>query len=37
MTADGFWTAFYDTGDPLCYLCYRAMRAGEQRSQHHGD
>lgn len=30
MNADGFWTAFEDTGDPMCWLCYRAAKNDEK-------
>ena len=31
MRADAIWSAFAETGDPLCYLLYRAMDAGRRR------
>ena len=33
MRADAIWSAFAETGDPLCYLLYRAMDAGRREKE----
>ncbi len=33
MRAEAIWMAFADTGDPLCYLLYKALDAGEYLPQ----
>lgn len=28
MKSDAIWQAFTETGDPICYMLYRAVRSG---------